>query len=82
MIFPRDTLIISIGNCLTSIFAGFAIFSGIGFIAKQLGKNVEDVVAGGILFIPFFYIFFLYATFPEAKKNGQITRLNSFKMCY
>ncbi|KAG1690710.1 Sodium- and chloride-dependent glycine transporter 2 [Nymphon striatum] len=43
----RDTFIISIGNCLTSIFAGFAIFSGIGFIAKQLGKSIDDVIEGG-----------------------------------
>ncbi|KAG1667380.1 Sodium- and chloride-dependent glycine transporter 2 [Nymphon striatum] len=43
----RDALIISIGNCLTSIFAGFAVFSVIGYIAGQLGKDVEDVIKGG-----------------------------------
>eukprot|EP00096_Caligus_rogercresseyi_P013389 TRINITY_DN6047_c0_g1_i2.p1 TRINITY_DN6047_c0_g1~~TRINITY_DN6047_c0_g1_i2.p1 ORF type:complete len:474 (-),score=122.59 TRINITY_DN6047_c0_g1_i2:206-1627(-) len=43
----RDTMIVCFGNCFTSIFAGFAIFSVLGFLAKQLGVEVEDVVANG-----------------------------------
>ncbi|CAM1329524.1 Uncharacterised protein g10050 [Pycnogonum litorale] len=43
----RDALVISIGNCLTSIFGGFVIFSVIGFIAFHLNKSVEDVIRGG-----------------------------------
>ena len=43
----RDTLIVCFGNCLTSVFAGFAIFSILGFMAKELGVSVEDVVDGG-----------------------------------
>ena len=43
----RDTLIVCFGNCLTSVFAGFAIFSILGFLAKELGVKVEDVVQGG-----------------------------------
>jgi solute carrier family 6 amino acid transporter-like protein 5/7/9/14 len=43
----RDTLIVCFGNCLTSVFAGFAIFSILGFLAKELGVKVEDVVKGG-----------------------------------
>ena len=35
------------GNCLTSVFAGFCIFSVLGFLAKELGVEVADVVQSG-----------------------------------
>ena len=40
-------MIVCFGNCLTSVFAGFAIFSILGFLALELGVDVEDVVKGG-----------------------------------
>ena len=43
----RDTLIVCIGNCLTSFTAGFAIFSVLGFMATELGVEVADVATGG-----------------------------------
>uniref|UniRef100_H2ZFK7 Transporter n=1 Tax=Ciona savignyi TaxID=51511 RepID=H2ZFK7_CIOSA len=43
----RDTLIVAIGNCATSVFAGFVIFSVIGHMAYKLNLNVEDVVNQG-----------------------------------
>lgn len=43
----RDTLIVTIGNCVTSVIAGFPIFSILGFMAKQIGKEVPDVVESG-----------------------------------
>ena len=43
----RDALIVSLGNCLTSFFAGFVIFGIIGFMAHELGVKVEDVAAQG-----------------------------------
>ncbi|KAF6021690.1 hypothetical protein EB796_019999 [Bugula neritina] len=43
----RDTLIVCIGNCVTSIIAGFPIFSILGFLALQLGKKVPEVVESG-----------------------------------
>ena len=40
-------MIVAIGNCLTSFFAGFVIFSAIGYMADQQGKAVPDVVTSG-----------------------------------
>ena len=45
----RDSLIVSIGNCLTSVFAGFVIFSFLGYLAAEEGKSVDDVVDSGKL---------------------------------
>uniref|UniRef100_H2ZGX0 Transporter n=1 Tax=Ciona savignyi TaxID=51511 RepID=H2ZGX0_CIOSA len=43
----RDTLIVSLGNCATSVFAGFVIFSVIGHMAFKVGQKVEDVIDHG-----------------------------------
>lgn len=43
----RDSLIVSLGNCLTSFFAGFVIFSYLGFLAGKLGLPLKDVVDSG-----------------------------------
>lgn len=54
----RDTLIITIGNCSTSFFAGFAIFSILGHMAWRKGVLVAEVADTGTLeslFSSFFY---------------------------
>lgn len=38
---------VSIGNCLTSFFAGFVIFGIIGFMAHELGLPVDKVAVQG-----------------------------------
>lgn len=43
----RDSLIVSFSNCLTSFFAGFVIFSYLGFLATEYNQPVEDVVDSG-----------------------------------
>ena len=47
MNFFRDALIVSIGNCATSVFSGFVIFSIIGHMAHELNLKVEDVIDQG-----------------------------------
>ncbi|XP_015685928.1 sodium-dependent proline transporter-like, partial [Protobothrops mucrosquamatus] len=43
----RDTLVIGIGNCCTSIFAGFAIFSVLGHMAWRKKVSVGRVADSG-----------------------------------
>ncbi|KAK3780834.1 hypothetical protein RRG08_059477 [Elysia crispata] len=42
-----DTLIVAIGNALTSLFGGFVIFSYLGYMAAQINVDIEDVVRSG-----------------------------------
>lgn len=46
-LFSRDSLIVAFGNCLTSFFAGFVIFSFLGYLATEAGQPVESVVDDG-----------------------------------
>ena len=44
----RDAVIVAIGNCVTSVFAGFVIFGIIGYMAHELGAKVDEVVTQGV----------------------------------
>ena len=46
--FPfRDGVTISLINCATSVFAGFVIFSVVGFMAHDSGLPVDKVADSG-----------------------------------
>lgn len=40
-------MIVSLTNAFTAVFAGFAVFSVMGFMAQNLGVDVADVVQSG-----------------------------------
>ncbi|PKU29917.1 sodium-dependent proline hypothetical protein [Limosa lapponica baueri] len=44
----RDTFIVTLGNAITSILAGFAIFSVLGYMSQELGVPVNQVAKAGM----------------------------------
>ena len=43
----RDAVFIGFANCLTSFFAGFVVFSFVGFMAYELEKDISHVAKDG-----------------------------------
>ena len=43
----RDTMIVSLGNCFSSVFAGFGVFSFLGHMAYKNCMSIDKVVASG-----------------------------------
>lgn len=39
----RDAVVIACANCATSLYAGFVVFSFVGFMAYELDKPIEKV---------------------------------------
>lgn len=43
----RDAIVVAICNSATSLFAGLVIFSMLGFLAHELGTEIDEVVSSG-----------------------------------
>lgn len=71
----RDSMLVPFINCATSLFAGFAIFSVLGFMAQEKGVEVSDVAATGPGLV--------FVVYPEAltrMKGSTIFALLFFTM--
>jgi len=44
----RDAPIVTVINCGTSLFAGFVVFSILGFMAQEQDVDVKDVADDGM----------------------------------
>lgn len=42
-----DTIVVSFMNVFTAVFCGFAVFAMLGFMAKNLGVGIDEVVQSG-----------------------------------
>ena len=47
IIFFRDAIMIPIINCSTSIYAGFVIFSVLGYMSTEKGVDIAEVATDG-----------------------------------
>lgn len=63
----RDALIVIIGDTIMSIVGGAAVFSTLGFLAKQRGCSVKDVVQDGFSLA--------FVAFPEALSRMPLPEL-------
>lgn len=51
LFYYRDSLVVPLVNCLTSFYAGFVIFSVLGFMANYKHDTMEHVAKGGTIMI-------------------------------
>ena len=66
----RDAILVAFVNCGTSVFAGFVVFSYLGYMADQTGQKVEEVVKSGPALA--------FIVYPEAMSTLPVPQLWSF----
>jgi solute carrier family 6 amino acid transporter-like protein 5/7/9/14 len=66
----RDSMLIALFNSLTSIYAGFVVFSIVGFLSFQTQKDIKDVVTDGIKLA--------FVSYPTAVLEMDVAPLWSF----
>lgn len=71
LIFFRDSILIATANIFTSVFAGFAIFSILGYLSKQMGMPIEEIAQDGGLSLAFI-------AYPEAVTQMPWSNLWAF----
>ena len=77
----RDSLFVAIGNCLTSVFAGFVIFSIIGFIAREMGVGVDEVAKGGRQHSLNYYIVTIGLSINQSINQSVSIVTNAYFIC-
>ena len=45
----RDSIVLSMASCLTSIFCGLVMFPYIGYLSKVTGESIETIIQSGML---------------------------------
>ena len=66
----KDAVLVSLINCGTSVFAGFVVFSYLGYMAHLQGKPVEEVVTSGPALA--------FIAYPRAMSTLPVPQLWSF----
>ena len=63
----RDAIMVAMVNSFTSVFSGFIIFSVLGFMASETGKDIKDLVQEGPALV--------FIVYPEAISHMPIPQL-------
>jgi len=90
----RDAMFVSTINCATSVLAGFVVFSVLGSLAHQTGREVSEVVdqGAGLAFVAYpaavanlpaapFFAFLFFFMLLNLGLDSQVTRLLSYCVC-
>jgi len=63
----RDAILVALINSATSIFSGFIIFSVLGFMAQETGKDIDNLIQEGPALV--------FIVYPEAISHMPVPQL-------